>query len=206
MTDTMPAGIRSFEVTEDVAFAGGQDFGAGPYRRIAGIARGALDPADPRNAVIANLDIAPWLLGVAGLEAPEWMEGRDLEPLLDGKDVAWRDWLLYEYYWERNFPQTPTVHAIREDRYKYVHFHGVWDIDELYDLQEDPLEAHNLIFSPGHEGIVDRLNAKLFDALEATGGLQIPLPRDAGTRAFLRSEDAGEMARFPDGWLKRLAR
>lgn len=156
--------------------------------------------------VVANLDVAPWLLGVAGLEPPEWMEGRDLAPLLHAEDVPWRDWLLYEYYWERNFPQTPTVHAIREDRYKYIHFHGVWDIDELYDLQDDPLESHNLIFSPGHEGIVDRLNTKLFDALEATGGMQIPLPRDAGIRAFLRSEDAGEMARFPEGWLKRLAR
>ena len=48
------------------------------------------------------------------------------------------DELLYEYYWERNFPQTPTVHALREDRYKYVRYHGVWDIDELYDLAEDP--------------------------------------------------------------------
>ncbi|PTQ10005.1 acetylglucosamine-6-sulfatase [Sphingomonas oleivorans] len=156
--------------------------------------------------VVANLDIAPWLLGVAGLEAPGWMEGRDLAPLLAGEKVAWRESLLYEYYWERNFPQTPTVHAIREDRYKYIHFHGVWDIDELYDLQEDPLESTNLIFSPGHEAIVERLNAKLFDTLEATGGLQIPLPRDAGERNILRNAGAAGLAPFPADLLKRLAR
>jgi N-acetylglucosamine-6-sulfatase len=134
------------------------------------------------------------------------MEGGDLAPLLRGEDVAWRDWLLYEYYWERNFPQTPTVHAIRENRYKYIHFHGVWDIDELYDLQDDPLESNNLIFSPGHEAIAERLNAKLFDALEATGGLQIPLPRDAGERNVLRDANGPGLAPFPEDLLKWLAR
>lgn len=44
--------------------------------------------------IVANLDIAPWLLGVAGLEAPAWMEGRDLAPLLRGEAVPWRDALL----------------------------------------------------------------------------------------------------------------
>jgi N-acetylglucosamine-6-sulfatase len=156
--------------------------------------------------VVANLDIAPWLLGVAGLEAPSWMEGRDLASLLRGEDVEWRDWLLYEYYWERNFPQTPTVHALREDRYKYIHFHGIWDIDELYDLQEDPLESRNLIFSPGHEAIVERLNAKLFDVLDTTGGLQIPLPRDAGERNIFRDAQGPRLAPFPDELLRILAR
>lgn len=156
--------------------------------------------------VVANLDIAPTMLEVAGLEPPEWMEGRSLLPLMRGERVAWRDALLYEYYWERNFPQTPTVHAIREDRYKYVRYHGVWDIDELYDLQDDPLESRNLIFSPGHQDIVDRLNRALFDRLEATGGLDMPLPRDAGERQILRNADKRALAAFPEELLKFLAR
>jgi hypothetical protein len=53
------AGIAGFEITGVEAFAGGQDFGAGPYLRIAGIARGALDPAAPRNAGIVDLALAP---------------------------------------------------------------------------------------------------------------------------------------------------
>ncbi len=156
--------------------------------------------------VVANLDVAPTLLGVAGLEPPGWMEGRDMLPLLQGQDVPWRDALLYEYYWERNFPQTPTVHALREDRYKYVHYHGLWDIDELYDLQDDPLESRNLIFSPGHEAVADRLNKALFDRLEATGGLQIPLPRDAGERKILRDAAGSGLAPFPAELLKMLAK
>lgn len=156
--------------------------------------------------VVANLDIAPTMLAAAGLAPPEWMAGRSLLPLLTGEEAEWRRELLYEYYWERNFPQTPTVHALREDRYKYVRYHGIWDVDELYDLAEDPGESRNLIFSPGHEGIVERMNAALFDRLEATGGLTMPLPRDAGERNILRDRDGPGLAPFPEQLLTWLAR
>ncbi len=92
----------------------------------------------------------------------------------------WRDAIFYEYYWERNFPQTPTVHAIRTDRYKYMHYHGIWDTDELYDLQNDPTEMNNLINDPDHKALVQQLNKRLFDWLEKTEGMLIPLRRDSG--------------------------
>ena len=55
----------------------------------------------------------------------------------------------YEYYWEYNFPQTPSIFALRGQRYKFIQYHGIWDIDELYDLQQDPLERHNLTWLSG---------------------------------------------------------
>lgn len=102
-------------------------------------------------------------------------------------------------------PQTPTTHALREDRYKYIRYHGIWDIDELYDLQADPLEANNLIFAPGHEAIVQRMNQKLFDVLETTGGLSLPLSRDAGDVQRLRRSDRAKAAEFPPQLLKKPA-
>jgi N-acetylglucosamine-6-sulfatase len=149
------------------------------------------------NEVVANIDIAPTLLEVAGLRAPKTMSGRTALPLARGERIPWRDALLYEYYWERNFPQTPTQHAIRGERYKYIRYQGVWDIDELFDLQADPLEANNLIFSPGHEGIVEKLNRQLFDVLEATDGTSMPLSRDAGKVQRLRRNDKVKAAEFP---------
>ncbi len=101
--------------------------------------------------VVANIDVAPTMLAVAGLKAPPHMAGTKALPLMQGKQTTWWTELLYEYYWERNFPQTPTVHALREDRYKYIHYYGVWDIDELYDLRSDPKAANNLLARPGHE-------------------------------------------------------
>lgn len=53
------ARITGFEVTARESFSGGRDFGAGPYLKVSGIARGELDPADPRNAPITDLGLAP---------------------------------------------------------------------------------------------------------------------------------------------------
>ena len=68
--------------------------------------------------------------------------------MLLGRDVPWRDYVLYEYHWEWNFPATPTTLAIRTEHWKYIYYHGLWDINGLYDLQTDPHERHNLINVP----------------------------------------------------------
>lgn len=152
--------------------------------------------------VVANIDIAPTMLAAAGLVAPAHMEGASMLPLAQGKAVPWRSELLYEYYWERNFPQTPTVHALREDRYKYMHFHGIWDLDELYDLAADPHESNNLLARPGHEDLAERMSKKLFALLEKTDGMQIPLSADAGQRNDLRDPKGPPGAPFPPRFLR----
>jgi N-acetylglucosamine-6-sulfatase len=96
-------------------------------------------------AMILNIDFAPTLIELAGAEIPDTVQGLSFAPLLRGEDVQWRDAFLYEYFWERDFPQTPTVLGIRTDRYKLMRYHGVWDRYELYDLQQDPKERNNLI-------------------------------------------------------------
>jgi N-acetylglucosamine-6-sulfatase len=148
--------------------------------------------------VVANIDIAPTMLAAAGLAAPPGMAGANALPLVRDAGAPWRRELLYEYYWERNFPQTPTVHALREDRYKYMHFHGIWDIDELYDLADDPHETDNLIARPGHEELAARMSGKLFALLEATDGMAIPLSADAGLRNERRDPRGPAQAPFPD--------
>ncbi|MGV3769310.1 MAG: sulfatase [Sphingobium phenoxybenzoativorans] len=149
--------------------------------------------------VVANIDVAPTMLAAAGLDAPKDMMGADMLPLARGEHTPWRSELMYEYYWERNFPQTPTVHALREDRYKYIHFHGIWDVDELYDLAADPHENDNLLARPGHEDLAEKMSAKLFRMLEDTNGMQIPLSADAGERNELRdpAKPGAQGAPFP---------
>jgi N-acetylglucosamine-6-sulfatase len=147
--------------------------------------------------VVANIDIAPTVLDVCGARPAARMEGRSMLPLLQGQTAPWRDALLYEYYWERNFPQTPTTHAIREQKYKYVHYHGIWDIDELYDLETDPHETNNLIFEPSVQPVVARLKKRMFQLMEETGGMQIPLYPDSGSQQNLRNADGPKAAEFP---------
>lgn len=154
-------------------------------------------------AIVANIDIAPTLLDAAGVAIPAGLDGRSFWPLVRGESVPWRKELLYEYFWERNYPQTPTLHALRTDRYKYVHVTGLWDIDELYDLQDDPGETRNLIFSQSHSGIIRELNTRLFAALAETDGLSIPLQPDRGQQSNLRSDKNAKAAEFPPELIRR---
>jgi N-acetylglucosamine-6-sulfatase len=147
--------------------------------------------------VVANIDVAPTLLEAAGLRPPGDLDGRSMLPLLQDHGAPWRSELLYEYFWERNFPQTPTVHALRGDRYKYIRYHGIWDADELYDLREDPHETRNLIASPEHLEIVAEMNRRLFEILDETGGMSIPLSPDRGRQNRLRRPDLASPAPFP---------
>ena len=148
--------------------------------------------------VVANIDIAPTCLEAAGLKATPQMQGRSFLGLAQGKKTEWRDGLLYEYYWERSFPQTPTMHAIRSDRYKYIRYQGLWDVDELFDLQNDPLEMRNLIESPEYKSVALNMSKKLFAILDATGGLYIPLNADRNlNQSNKRNPDASKSAPFP---------
>lgn len=147
-------------------------------------AAGLIEPGTKVTPMVQNIDVAPTLLAAAGVTAPKSakMDGRSFLPLLQGKKPRWRDHILYEYHWEWNFPATPTLFAIRTDRYKYVFHYGLWDRDAFYDLQTDPHERHNLIDMPAHRDRIAALKKQLFDELEASGGLEIPVRRPAGDR------------------------
>ena len=127
--------------------------------------------------MVQNVDVAPTIMACAGLEKAEQMVGYSFLPLLKGEKVDWRDLIFYEYYWEYEFPQTPTMHGIRTDRYKYIRYHGVWDTNEFYDLQNDPYETTNLIAEPEYKETIKQLNAQIYDWLESTDGMNIPLKR-----------------------------
>jgi N-acetylglucosamine-6-sulfatase len=147
--------------------------------------------------MVANLDIMPTCLDAAGITAPSGLDGASMLPLLQGKATKWRSSLLYEYYWERNFPHTPTMHALRTDKYKYIRYQGIWDTDELYDLAEDPLETNNRIDSAAHQQVIQQMSGQLFDVLEQTGGMNIPLYRDRGGVNGQRHPDRSKAAEFP---------
>ena len=150
---------------------------------------GMIEPGSVIEELIQNIDIAPTVMDVAGLNTPERMDGQSFLPILQGKKTPWRDNAFYEYYWERNFPHTPTTHGVRTNRYKYIHYHGIWDIDELYDLRNDPEEMNNLIDSPEHQDLIKQLNNRMFEWLEKSDGMLIPLRRDQGFRAIERNPD-----------------
>ena len=143
-----------------------------------------IPPQTVVSEMVQNIDVASTVLDAMQVPIPNeaQFDGQSFLPLLNGKRIPWRDHILYEYHWEWNFPATPTLFAIRTDRYKYVYYHGVWDQDGFYDLQTDPHERHNLIKVPAFEEKVSQLKQQMFQELEAMGGLTIPVRPPAGER------------------------
>lgn len=149
--------------------------------------------------MVANLDIAPTVMDLMGLEKPPHMDGQSFVPLAQGESIPWRKEFIYCYYWEKNFPQSPTVFSIREDRYKYISYYGIWDADELFDLQNDPDESKNLIADPAYADIASELEDRLYARMDELGGMNIPLNAPAGGygNKRLRTRQGQEAADFP---------
>lgn len=143
-------------------------------------APGYVSPSTKVTSLVRNIDIAPTMLELCGASSAIAMDGQSFLPLLAGADASAADReFLYEYYWEHAFPHTPTTFALRGDRYKYIYYHGVWDENELYDLQTDPKERSNLIRVPAMRGVADAMRDRLFDRLEAADAMRVPVRRGA---------------------------
>lgn len=166
--------------------------------------------------IVANIDIAPTLLTLAGVNVPVHYDGMSFAHLptysTSSMEVeaqkqrrqAWRETLTYEYYWEFNYPQTPTVFALRSDQYKYIQYHGVWDTEELFDLQADPKETNNLIEDPALLEVKVDMRQQLYASLaDRQGRNAVPYTQKFNQGAVFRHADRTKAAEFPDKWLRR---
>jgi len=154
---------------------------------------------------IRNLDFAPTFLDVASVAMPPQFEGESALPLMTGA-VAASDWkpgdFVYEYYWEWNFPMTPTTFAIERGRAKYIQYHGIYDLEELYDLANDPDEMHNLIEDPAWLETKIALRKALFGLLaDSDGRHAVPFTERFSRGVVRRDRDGTGAASFPDDWL-----
>ncbi len=143
-------------------------------------------PAGLRSdALVELIDLAPTLLEMAGLPAPMEMQGRSLMPVLSGDipPAQHRDFVRCEYYAALPVGRHPQPNSgtratmIRDQRYKLVVYHGK-EFGELFDLEQDPWEFHNLWDDPDYAEMCFNLTLRSFDALanaldlgpEITGG------------------------------------
>ncbi len=161
-----------------------------------------ISPGTRCDALVANIDIAPTLLELAGVlseEVASEIDGRSFARLLKTPSAtgSWRKSLLYEYYWEPAFPQTPTTFALRTTQYKLIQYHGIWDTDELYDIVRDPDETDNLIREPEFQELTSNMRRRLYERLKETGGLAIPLGFKRNQGANLRNAKGPKRAEFP---------
>ena len=130
----------------------------------------AIAAGQRRKEMVLNIDAAQTLLELAGLPAPATMQGRSFLPLALGKSLPdWRkDW-LYEYYEYPAYENVRPHRGVRTDRYKFIHFFTEPQEYELYDLQSDSNEDHNLYGKPGFETLTATLKGRLATLRKETG-------------------------------------
>ena len=119
--------------------------------------------------LVANLDVAPTVLELAGVARPTGMEGHSLVPLFSQSVAPWRDSLVIEYFSDTVFPRILKMgyHALRTERWKYIRYAELRNMDELYDLAADPYELKNLIADSAHRADRDLLSQKLDELLRS---------------------------------------
>ncbi len=154
--------------------------------------------------MVANIDIAPTILELLSVKSNKKIHGKSFAKQLKGKVVKhWRDELLYEYFWEWAFPHTPTTYALRTNKFKFIQYHGIWDTDELYDIENDPKEMHNLINQAQYKEQVRKMRDRLYDLIISTdGAAHVPFTKKQGPGLHFRSKEGSKAADFPQSILR----
>ena len=113
--------------------------------------------------MVQNIDYAPTFLELAGAPVPADIQGVSLLPLLKGQHPKnWRQSVYYHYY------EYPAEHAVKRhygvrssDGWKLIHFYNDINEWELFNLNDDPNELHNIYGKPGTEKQTKRLMKEL---------------------------------------------
>ncbi|MHC4562269.1 MAG: sulfatase family protein [Planctomycetota bacterium] len=129
-------------------------------------------PAGVRSSALVELvDLAPTLLEAAGLDIHPGMQGRSLWPMLTGQADPGhhRNDVYCESYASAASKRDPTdyITMVRTATHKLVAAHGV-DCGELYDLDNDPTETHNLWDSREHANVKMAMLKRLSDRIAFT--------------------------------------
>jgi arylsulfatase A-like enzyme len=112
------------------------------------------------NSMVQNLDFAETILDMAGLPIPSDMQGKSLVPVLKGKQKGNVHDALYYHFYENQEHKVAKHIGVRTDRYKLIYFYenNEW---ELYDLQKDKMEMHNVYNDPSYSKVKEMMTKKL---------------------------------------------
>ena len=120
----------------------------------------------------------------------------------DGPRPGFDHWVSFKGQ-GKYYPQTPTHFSLRGDRYKYTTYYGVWDTDELFDIQTDPMEQTNLVHDAAFAETKTEMQRRLYEMMGELGGMEIPMnpPRGRQQNKRLRGRGGPQAAEFPEAFI-----
>jgi arylsulfatase A-like enzyme len=140
--------------------------------------------------MVLNIDHAPSVLDICGVEPLPKVHGRSWKNLVRGDAGGWRKSWYYECNYEKEFPYTPNVRGVRTEEWKYMHSPNGDDRPdtekaELYNLKADPLETRNLIDAPEAQPELAGLKSELERLQRETGALPDRMPANPEIKSEL---------------------
>ena len=128
-----------------------------------------IKPGTKINELVQNIDFAPTFLDYANVEIPSDMQGLSFRKLVNGETSEWRDAIYYTYYEYPSIHMAKRHYGIRTNRYKLIHFY--YDVDEweLYDLQKDSNEMHNVYNDPEYADVQKMMHQRLDEMRQKVG-------------------------------------
>jgi arylsulfatase A-like enzyme len=108
---------------------------------------------------VLNVDLAPTIAALAGVQPPVPEDGRSFLPLLQGTKIPWRGSFLVEYLGPDKLASGgpyPYI-GVQSKKYLYVEYFNGWR--ELYNLRRDPWELDNVAEDPAYRHTDDVLHA-----------------------------------------------
>lgn len=127
---------------------------------------GLIEAPREDDRLVLNIDLAPTIAQLAGVDIPGGVDGISLVPLLDGSATEWRESALIEHWrlTEGFGSIIPDFFGVRTAKWKYIEYDT--GEKELYDLENDPYELDNLAGDNQYESIMHDMAAQL-DALRS---------------------------------------
>jgi N-acetylglucosamine-6-sulfatase len=132
-----------------------------PYRRASRvplIIRYGRLGATPRveRRLVGNVDIAPTLAALAGIQTPDSVDGVSFAPVLRHPERHWARKLLLENFTRRQAARrAPSYCGVRTNRYLFVHY--AVGVEELYNERRDPFELQNIAGKRAYAEVQARL-------------------------------------------------
>lgn len=112
------------------------------------------------NDMVLNIDVPKTILDLAGVKIPVEYQGISLLPYVrSGKHEEKRETILVEHLWELS--KIPSSEGIRSDKWKYFRYRFIETPEELYNLENDPLEINNLALDPKYNIILHMFRNEL---------------------------------------------
>lgn len=111
------------------------------------------------DALVCNQDILPTLVGAGGGRVPDAVEGQDLLAMLRGEEAP-RDHLICGQGFNCERPDDIAWAGVTSGRWKYTHYYADGK-EQLFDLDNDASELHNLADREEHQSQKNELRAVL---------------------------------------------